>query len=238
MINGLSVLAFIPARGGSKGLPRKNLLPLAGKPLIVWTIEAAHESTYIDHVVLSSENEEIIEVGRKWGCNIPFLRPVELANDEARTVDVLHHLLLNLDQKYDLVVQLQPTSPFRNAMDINAALEYCLKTRAPACVSVSRIEKSPHWTFSLSDTGKMSPILPPLQGKSRRQEMTAFFELNGAIYIGQSEWIAKRDSFLSEDTVAYVMPADRSLDIDTDEDLVIAEIRARQLHKRNLNYGA
>lgn len=229
MIDGLSVLAVIPARGGSKGLPRKNLLPLAGKPLMAWTIEATLASAYVDRVVLSSENQEIIEAGRQWGCDIPFPRPTELASDTARTIEVLHHLLRNLDRQYNLVVQLQPTSPFRNALDINAALEYCLAAQAPACVSVCRVEKSPHWTFSLSDKGTMSPIIPLPRGKSRRQELTDFFELNGAIYLAQSEWIAQRDSFLSKDTVGYVMPAERSLDIDTAEDLAIAEMRACRL---------
>jgi N-acylneuraminate cytidylyltransferase len=223
MIEGLSVLAIIPARGGSQGLTRKNVRLLGGKPLIAWTIEAAQASVYIDRLVLSSEDEEIIEIGQRLGCDIPFPRPSELAGDTVPTIDVLHHLLRNIDRTYDLVVQLQPTSPLRKTTDIDGAIRHCITTSAPACVSVCAVKKNPHWIFSLTDQGQLSPLLPLPQGKSRRQDMDPYYELNGAIYVAQTDWILQRNSFLSEKTVGYVMPADRSQDIDSAEDLALAE---------------
>lgn len=224
MIEGHSVLAVIPARAGSKGLPRKNLRLLGGKPLIDWTVAAARGSSFLDRVILSTEDEETIAHGRSIGCDVPFRRPDELATDTARTIHVLHHLLENIDGSYDYVVQLQPTSPFRTSSDIDSAIRLCLEANAPACVSVCPVEKSPQWIFSLRQNSRMQPLMPLPERLSRRQDMPPYYELNGAIYVARVDWIRRQQGFLSDETVAYVMPQKRSLDIDDEIDLALAEI--------------
>ena len=136
MINNKSILVVIPARGGSKGLPDKNIMPLAGKPLIEWTIEVARESKYIDRFILSTDSEEIADVARSYQCEVPFMRPQELATDDASGNDVVIHALEYIGEKYNLVMVLQPTSPLRKTEDIDQALEIMEKENAPAVVSV------------------------------------------------------------------------------------------------------
>ena len=223
MIDGESVLAFVPARGGSKRLPQKNLRRLGGEPLVGWTIAAAQNSDLIDRIVISTDDDEIMLLGEKLGCDVPFRRPAVLATDTARTIHVLQHLLRSIDREYTYVVQLQPTSPFRNSADIDATIEACVTSKAPACVSVCPVKKSPHWIFSVSEDKRMSPVLPLPEGTSRSQDLATYYELNGAIYVARSDWIVQRDSFLSDQTIAYVMPRERSLDIDTEGDLALAE---------------
>ena len=147
MIKGKTVLAVIPARGGSKRLPRKNCLLLQGKPLIVYSIEAAKESVYIDEVVVSTDDEEIASLARQAGASVPFLRPAELSTDEASSVDVVAHALnyyqVNEKKLFDYVVLLQPTSPLRTAAHINQALELLKEKKADAIVSVCEAEHSP-----------------------------------------------------------------------------------------------
>jgi N-acylneuraminate cytidylyltransferase len=143
MINGLKVLAIIPARGGSKGLLGKNIRPLGEKPLLAWTIETARQSRYIDRLVLSSEDAEIIRIARAWDCEVPFVRPAELSRDETPGILPILHALARLPG-YDLVVKLQPTSPLRSADDIDACIERCSRSDVPACVSVVEPVQSPY----------------------------------------------------------------------------------------------
>src|SRR5688500_10349967 len=143
MIAGRSVLALIPARGGSKGLPGKNLLPVDGRPLLDWTVQAARRSRYIDRVVLSSDDPAIIAAGLAAGCDAPFVRPAELASDTAGTLEVVEHALDRLPG-YDVLVLLQPTSPLRTAGDIDGACERMVASGAGSCVSVSLVEQSPY----------------------------------------------------------------------------------------------
>lgn len=161
MIGNLRVLAVITARGGSKGLPRKNILPLLGRPLIAWTVEAARASRYLDRIVLSSDDEQIQAAARDAGCEIPFTRPTHFALDSTSSVEVLEHALTHLPG-FDLLVLLQPTSPLRQGTDIDACIERCAQ-EAPAVVSVVESEKSPHWMFSLEQGNRMKKILegPP-----------------------------------------------------------------------------
>ena len=126
MLNGKTILAIIPARGGSKGIPRKNIKPLAGKPLIAWTIEEAKKSKYIDRLILSSEDEEIIRIAKKWGCEVPFVRPKEFAEDETSGIEPILHAIETLSEKYDYVCLLQPTSPLRTVNDIDGCIKKCI----------------------------------------------------------------------------------------------------------------
>ncbi|MBI4184079.1 MAG: acylneuraminate cytidylyltransferase family protein [Proteobacteria bacterium] len=223
MIGDRSVLAVIPARGGSKGFPGKNLAPLAGKPLIAWSIDAARASRHVDRLILSSDDEAIIRAAREWGAEAPFVRPAELASDEAKVEDALLHALDALDRSYDYLVLLQPTSPLRTPADIDACLALCEGTGAPAAVSVVAAPKSPYWMFRLENDSRMQPLFPWEAVYHRRQGLPPAYALNGAVYAARVEWFRVRRTFFSPETRAQVMPAERSLDIDTPTDLVLAE---------------
>ncbi len=220
MIGGLSVLAIVPARGGSKALPGKNILPGAGRPLLAWTIAAARGSAYLDRIVLSSDAEEIMAAARGLGCEVPFRRTDDLASDTASTIDVVIDALDRLP-RHDLVVVLQPTSPLRTAADIDAALGRCVDSGAPSCVSVSPVEQSPYWMYQVDDAGRLRPLLDGSALASRRQELPPIYILNGAVYAARTDWLRATRHFVGAETVAYPMPADRALDIDTAEDFEV-----------------
>jgi len=224
MIENKRVLAIIPARGGSKGIPRKNIVPLCGKPLIAWTIEAARNSAYIDRVILSSEDPEIIEVARQWGCNVPFVRPAELSADATPGIAPVLHALTTLPELYDYVVLLQPTSPLRNSSDIDGVIEKVAKDGHPACVSVTSAAKSPQWMFHLDACARLVPFMDKAQIAATRQELTQLYLLNGAVYVAEVAWLMKSRSFISPETAAHVMPEVRSVDIDTPLDLRLCEL--------------
>jgi len=221
MIKGEKILAIIPARGGSKGIPRKNIREVGGKPLIAWTIDAARESSYIDRLILSSEDEEIIEIAREWGCDVPFTRPQELATDESGTAEVILHAITNIDERYDYIVVLQPTSPLRISTDIDNCIQYCHETNAPSCVSVTEAEKSPFWMYFLDDEGRMTSVIDVANRPTRRQEIPTAYALNGAVYVVEVESFERTPQLIDKQTVAYIMPKIRSLDIDTDFDLML-----------------
>lgn len=222
---GNRVLALITARGGSKGLPRKNVLPACDKPLIAWSIEAAVSSGCVDQVVLSSDDDEIMQVAEAWGCEVPFRRPSWLASDTASSVDVVFHALNQLEE-FEYVVLLQPTSPLRTAEDIDAAFTLMLESAAPSCVSVCEADQSPYWMYRLTVDKKLQQLLPDLKGSgARRQCLPPAYFLNGAIYIARTDWLRQNRSFIGSETVAYLMPKERSLDIDTVEDFEIFRSR-------------
>lgn len=214
------VLGLITARGGSKGLPRKNVMPLGRKPLIGWTIEAALRSEVIGRLVLSSDDDEIMEVAKKWGCEVPFRRPAYLADDTASSMDVVLHALGQLPG-YEYLVLLQPTSPLRTAADIDAAFELMKSTGAPSCVSVCEAEQSPYWMFRIKDGGKVERLLSEEGSATRRQDLPPIYVLNGAIYIARVDWLRQSKNFLGDGCIAYVMPRERSLDIDDAEDFEV-----------------
>jgi CMP-N,N'-diacetyllegionaminic acid synthase len=212
------VLAVIPARGGSKGLPGKNILPVGGQPLIGYSIGAAKASAAVDRVIVSSDDDAIIAAARACGCDVPFRRPDELATDTAASIDVVLHALDQVPG-YDYVVLLQPTSPLRTAADIDAACERLAESGALACVSVSPVEQSPYWMYQISDAGDLRPVLDLPAGVSRRQDLPPVYTLNGAIYVANVSWLRRNRTFLTAETVPYVMPTERSLDIDTYADV-------------------
>ncbi len=227
MIEGQRILAMIPARGGSKGVPGKNIRPLGGKPLIAWTIEAARRSGLIDRLVLSSDDAETIRIARAWGCEAPFVRPAELARDDTPGIAPAQHCVQAIPG-YDYLVILQPTSPFRTADDIDGAIRRCVGARARALVSVSEAAQHPSWMFSLDPSDRLTPLLagtPP----ARRQDLSGVFALNGAIYVARCDWLATAPTFIGPDTLAYVMDRKRALDIDTAFDFAVAEVLAAAL---------
>jgi len=223
MIDGKSVLAVITARGGSKGVPRKNIRSVAGKPLIAWTIEEAKKSRYVDRLILSSEDMDIVKVAALWGCETPFLRPKELARDDTPGVEPILHVLDNLPDEYDYVVLLQPTSPLRQVDDIDGCIKRMREYSAPSCVTVTEVDKSPYWMYEINNASLLIPFLIGREKPLRRQDMPSIYALNGAVYAGESLRVKKMKTFLAPETVAYVMPRERSLDIDTELDMKICE---------------
>ncbi|MBS4069007.1 MAG: acylneuraminate cytidylyltransferase family protein [Sulfurimonas sp.] len=223
MIDNNKVLAIIPARGGSKGIPRKNIVPLCGKPLIAWTIEAANNSSYIDRLILSSEDTVIIDIARQWGCEVPFVRPAELSIDTTPGIDPVLHALMALPDTYEYVVLLQPTSPLRNSFDIDGAIEKAVKGGHPACISVTCVSKGPQWMFSVDADERLVPFLESTQIVASRQELASLYMPNGAVYVANVDWLIKSRSFYSPETAAYVMPEERSVDIDSPFDLCYCE---------------
>jgi len=223
MYNGKIILGLIPARGGSKGLPRKNIINLAGKPLIAWTIEEAKKSKYIDKLILSSEDDEIIRIAKEYGCEVPFKRPVELARDNTPAIEPVLHAIKKLSN-YNYVVLLQPTSPLRTVEDIDGCIEKCIYNKVNACVSVAEPDKSPYWMYSLDDKDQMVPLLDTEEKFTYRQEIPKAYVLNGAIYIAKTIYLLKNKTFVSEDTIAFIMPKERSIDIDSGLDYKLAEI--------------
>lgn len=230
MIEGRTVLAVITARGGSKGLPGKNLRPLGGKPLLAWSIEAGQKSRYIDRLILSTDDPEIAATARLFGCEVPFLRPAELARDETPSAPVLLHALDSLEETYDFIVLLQPTVPLRNTGDIDCCLERCA-AGAPACVSLTEPGKSPYWMYHLDQDGRMKSVIDHGGSATRRQDLPTAYALNGAVYVAETGWFRKHGGFVGVGTVGCVMPPERSIDIDTALDFQIAEILVAAGHQ-------
>ncbi|MCY9546108.1 cytidylyltransferase domain-containing protein [Lysinibacillus xylanilyticus] len=222
------VLAIIPARGGSKGVPRKNIKELAGKPLIEWTIEEAKKSKYIDRIIVSSEDKEILQVAQKFGADVPFVRPANLAEDTTAGIEPVLHALEHFSD-YEYVVMLQPTSPLRLVEDIDGCIEQLLQENAEFCVSVCEVGQSPYWMYTLDSSTKMQPLLKQQTLITRRQDLPKVYTLNGAIYLANIDLLKQTRNFITEETIAYVMPVERSYDIDTEEDFKICEYRYTNL---------
>lgn len=220
MIAGKSVMALITARGGSKGLPRKNIAELGGKPLIAWSIEAAQQSRFVDRTVLSSDDDDIIAVAKEFGCEVPFRRPAELAADHVATDPVIVHALEHVSQRFDYIVLLQPTSPLRLASDIDGCLALCEERGAPASISVSPV-KPVEWMYRVDKIGALQPVVSGVVA-SQRQQLPQTWAINGAVYVAQVDWYLRNRTFLTPDTLAWQMPSERSIDIDTEIDLIVA----------------
>ncbi len=213
----MKVLAVIPARGGSKGVPRKNIRMLAGKPLIAWTIEAAMGSGVVDQLVVSTDDEEIGQIALAWGAEVPGLRPAALARDETGSMEVVLHVAKQIDV-FDWLLLLQPTSPLRSADDIRGIMTFALERRAPSVVSVCESSSSPVWMYNLDAHARLSSILPNGDHTYRRQELSPAYQLNGALYLMRREWLLTNTRFVGDDTLGYSMPPERSADINTQLD--------------------
>jgi CMP-N-acetylneuraminic acid synthetase len=219
-----SVVAFITARGGSKGLPRKNLLPLAGKPLIAYTIIAAQQTKVFDEVYVTTDDAEIAAVSRQYGAQI-IDRPSELAADAARSEDVITHALSTLDatgQTYDYFVLLQPTSPLRTAQHITECWEQYRNSKARSTVAVTEVEHHPYKDYAVKD-GFLQPLFSAHALHQSRHEYPHVVRQNGAIYIMSVADFLDRKTFCIEPVLPYFMSREDSIDIDSIQDLQLAE---------------
>lgn len=225
MRNGKSIMALIPARGGSKGVPGKNLRLLGDKPLIAWTIEQARRCPWIDRLIVSTDDPAIADTAVRWGGEVPFLRPAQLATDDTKMVEVVFHALdwcRQNDRPYEWIVLLQPTSPLRDAGDIEAAAKQLEDRQADAVVSVCPCEHSPLWANTLGPNEQMKDFLLP-QAMGNRQDHPAYYRLNGAIYLAKTDYFHQCRGFFGQETYAYIMPSERSIDIDSLLDFQMAE---------------
>lgn len=232
MRDGKKILGIIPARGGSKGLPRKNIREFAGKPLIAWTILEAMKSRYLDRCIVSTEDEEIRKIAEENGGDVPFLRPYRLAQDDTASIDVVLDVM-NYFSEYEYAVLLQPTSPLRTVEDIDAAIACCMEHGAESCVSVTAVEHSPYWMYQLNEFHRLKPLMEITRKEIyQRQKLPKLYRLNGAVYVNSRNMLKKTQGFIDSNSVAYIMPQERSYDIDTMQDFKIAEMLIKE--RRNL----
>ena len=223
MFKNKTFLSIIPARGGSKRLPRKNVLDLCGKPLISWTIEAALQSKYLDEVVVTSDDNEILGIANNMKVR-SIERPPHLASDTASTFDAVKHTIDNIDS-YEYIVLLQPTSPLRNATHIDKAIELLARKDADAVISVSNISHNPAWSNTLDESLSMKNFINKEFLKKRSQDLEKYYKLNGAIYICKTKKLLEEKSFFLRDNIfAFIMSAISSIDIDKKEDFEFANL--------------
>ncbi|MCF3628027.1 acylneuraminate cytidylyltransferase family protein [Thalassospiraceae bacterium LMO-SO8] len=227
MIDGKTCLGVIVGRGGSKGLPGKNVADLAGRPLVAWSVSAALESVHLDHTILSSDDDAIIAAANDAGCDVPFRRPSELATDTAPVADAMIHALDHLDGNFDYVVLLPATSPLRTGADIDACIEAC-HTGADCAVTVCESAKPVEWACRLGPDGRLTPVIPGDGLLTRRQDIAPTYLPNGAVYVVRTDWFRQHRAFYSQNLVACVMPDERSIDIDTELDLMTARLLAER----------
>ena len=221
----MKVLYLIPARGGSKGLPGKNKMMLGKYPLITWSVLAAKNCNVKGDIVVSTDDPEIAEIAKKSGAEVPFIRPSGLATDTSSAMDVVFHAIDWLEKqqrKYDLIVLLQPTSPFRSTEDIHLAIE-SVQNDVHAVVGVTVCQHHPLWTNVLPENKMMGNFIRPEIKNLQRQQLPVYYQINGAIYVSRVDYLRSYQSFVGPQTKAYVMPSERSVDIDTIADFKLAE---------------
>lgn len=222
-------LGVIPARGGSKTVPRKNISLLNGKPMIAYTIEAAHKSKKLSHFVVSSEDEEIINIAKDYGAPVPFVRPSELATDEAPTLPVVQHAVEQMeiieDVIFDFIVLLQPTTPLRQPEDIDEALDKLIATGADSVISVCDVGAyhPARMRWIVDDQLIELPIREPKE-MLRRQDLTPVYIRNGAVYAVKRDVVMKQNSMIGKISRPYIMQEIQSINVDSKLDYLLAEI--------------
>lgn len=220
------IIAIIPARGGSKRIPRKNIKLLAGKPLVFYTIKAALKSKYLDRIIVSTEDKEIEGITKKYGSEV-IKRPKALAKDKSPTIDVVFHILGVLekeDYKPEAVVLLQPTSPLRATEDIDEAVRIFLNQDCKSVVSVCQYAHSPYWFFKI-EKKRLKPLLGRKYFQLQSQDLPPVYLPNGAVFVASPETLLKYRGFDNNDKILpYIMPSQRSIDIDEELDFKLAEL--------------
>lgn len=224
MYKGKKILCVIPARGGSKRLPGKNIMELAGKPLIAYSIECARASGLLDRIVVSTDDEAITEVARSFGAEVPFMRPATLARDESSSADVLLHATEWLEENegytFDAVVLLQVTSPLRTTEDVEAAVKMLIDNEAQNVFSVTKAHASPYTTLVETKADGYARLS---KESAENEPVPPVYELNGAVYAWWKNTLNRERPLFQDRTSFYVMERERSVDIDTLLDFKIAE---------------
>ncbi len=225
------ILGLIPARGGSKGIPQKNLYPVMGKPLLHYTLEAAQSSRHITRIMLSSDSAKILAFAAKHGIKDDYLRPPELATDEATTIDVVLHALQWLEKKRklpDILVLLQPTSPLRTARLIDTAIEQFIGNRYRSLVSVHPMNDHPWKSLELDEKGWRYLAKPEKKNARRQNYPQRYYTINGALYITTPDFLRENGSFVIEgETDLFIMPPTAGIDVDELPDIFLTEAHLR-----------
>ncbi|MBU3126096.1 acylneuraminate cytidylyltransferase family protein [Clostridium tagluense] len=219
-------LAIIPARGGSKGIPNKNVMAICGKPLIAYTIEAGKKSKYIDEIIVSTDSDVIKVIAQQYGAVVPFLRPEELSSDSAKSIDVVIHAIdfyKNNNIAFDYVILLQPTSPLRTFEHLDKAIEKIIESNRTSLVSVCEAEENPILMRNI-ENDKLKEVISFEGTNLRRQDLPTFYIFNGALYINSTDMLVDEKKFVNEDTIPYVMDKESSVDIDTMLDARLVEL--------------
>lgn len=219
-------IAIIPARSGSKGLKDKNIKILNGKPLLAYSAEAARDAGIFDEIMVSTDSEKYAEIGREYGANVPFLRTKELSGDNAGSWDVVKQVLsqyrLN-GECFDTICLLQPTSPLRTTQDILDAYDFMEEKHAEAVTSVCEVDHSPLWTMVLPENQSLKEYNENSKNDVPRQQLATYYRFNGAIYIRKIKYHEDTIELLEENEYAFIMEQNKSVDIDTELDFIIAE---------------
>lgn len=228
------ILAIIPARGGSKSIPQKNIRILVGKPLIAWTIEVALSCPSLDRRIVSTDDQEIAEIARQYSAEVPFLRPPELAQDDTPDLPVYKYALswLREHEGYhpDIVVWLRPTSPLRTTHDIEAAIRLLIQSDADCVRSVCRVEHHPYWMKRFAGD-RLVPFIEGFDERRyyQRQLLPTVYRLNGAVDVTWCKTVMERGLLYSGDVRGYIMPIERSIDLDSELDFALAELLLKEM---------
>jgi CMP-N,N'-diacetyllegionaminic acid synthase len=228
MISGKTVLIYIPARSGSKSIIDKNIVDVCGKPLIAYSIEVGKKSKYVDRIIVSTDSEKYADIAKEYGAESPFLRPDELASDNAVEIDVIIHLMKWLEEhegkKYDIVVKLEPTSALRLAEDVDKAIEKLIEKDSDSVVSVSESLTHPYWMNTLPDDHSMKDFIRPDALRKNRQELPVFYQLDGVVYVAKWDAIKDHRTWLAGNCFATITPEERAIDVDGPIQLEIVKI--------------
>jgi CMP-N-acetylneuraminic acid synthetase len=224
----MNALAIITARGGSKGVPRKNIRPLCGKPLLQYTAEAALAARQLSRVILSTEDEEIAAVGRACGLDVPFVRPADLAQDDTPTLPVMQHAVRWLESngaRFDFICLLQPTNPFRDAAVIDGCLEMLVAGELDSVVTILPVptEYNPHWVYELAQDGTLRLSTGEASPLPRRQLLPPAFHREGSVYAMRRDLLMEENTLFGSKVGGYLMNREGSINIDTDQDWIQAE---------------
>jgi CMP-N,N'-diacetyllegionaminic acid synthase len=232
-----NILGVITARGGSKGLPGKNIKKLGGKHLIAYSIEVAKKSKLITHLIVSTDDKKIAKVAKRFSADVPFLRPKELASDTAGHLEVMQHAISFMEKKlnliFDYVVILQPTSPFRSAEDLDGTVRKLIKTKADSAVSLVAVKNTQHpIKIKKLIGGWVEPYCLEEKEGIRRQDFPTAYKRSGAVYAMKRDLIMKDNRLYGDKIAGYIVPQERSIDIDDELDWLQAEYMYKKLKKK------
>ena len=217
-----NILAIIPARGGSKGIHKKNIKKIYGKPLIQWTINEAKKVNQISKTIISTDDLEIAKLANRLGAEVPFMRPKKLASDNSLGIDVVLHALRQF-QNFKYILLLQPTSPLRSEKDIKKIINFVKKNNIKSSVSVTRTREYPQLTYSMNNKHKLKKEFKLYNQDHLRQKYKKLYQVNGALYMARTDWIIKNKTFINQETYGFEMPIERSIDIDDQYDWTVAD---------------
>lgn len=220
-------IALIPARSGSKGIKNKNIKLFCGKPLIQWSIEAALKTSFVDRVIVSTDSQDYADLALNLGAEVPFIRPSKYAQDDSPSIDMILHALDHIPEARNILL-LQPTSPLRDHNDIESIYSFWKSKPNLSVVSISKSKMHPSWMFELNKDLTINSFTKEIKA-FRRQDLPDIYLINGSMYLATRDFLTKEKSFISPDTLGFIMPKEKSIDIDDEKDWIYAEAVMNQI---------